>query len=81
MPVKVGQLCCFLFYPGWEAEKKPEWRRAIADGCEPPCGCWKLNSGPLEEQSVPLTAEPSLQLSSGLTFDDINVLMIHSPLY
>ena len=33
----------------------------IADGCEPPCGCWELNSGPLEEQSVLLTAEPSLQ--------------------
>jgi hypothetical protein len=31
------------------------------DGCEPPCGYWKLNSGPLEEQSVLLTAEPSLQ--------------------
>jgi hypothetical protein len=31
------------------------------DGCEPPCGCWDLNSGPLEEQSVLLTAEPSLQ--------------------
>ena len=29
---------------------------------EPPCGCWKLNSGPLEEQSVLLTTEPSLQL-------------------
>jgi hypothetical protein len=33
----------------------------IADGCEPPCGCWDLNSGPLKEQSVLLTAEPSLQ--------------------
>jgi hypothetical protein len=21
----------------------------IADGCEPPCGCWDLNLGPLEE--------------------------------
>jgi hypothetical protein len=21
----------------------------ITDGCEPPCGCWDLNSGPLEE--------------------------------
>jgi hypothetical protein len=31
------------------------------DGCEPPCGCWELNSGPLEELSVLLTAEPSLQ--------------------
>jgi hypothetical protein len=28
----------------------------ITDGCEPPCGCWNLNSGPLEEQSVLLTA-------------------------
>ena len=33
----------------------------IMDGCEPPCGCWGLNSGPLEEQSVLLTAEPALQ--------------------
>jgi hypothetical protein len=36
----------------------------IADGCEPPCGCWELNSGPLEEQSVLLTPEPSLQPTS-----------------
>jgi hypothetical protein len=33
----------------------------ITDGCKPPCGPWDLNSGPLEEQSVLLTAEPSLQ--------------------
>jgi hypothetical protein len=33
----------------------------ITDGCEPPCGCWELNSGSLEEQSVLSTAEPSLQ--------------------
>jgi hypothetical protein len=33
----------------------------ITDDCEPPCGCWDLNSGPLEEQSLLLTAEPSLQ--------------------
>jgi hypothetical protein len=30
----------------------------IIDGCEPPHGCWDLNSGPSEEQSVLLTAEP-----------------------
>ena len=30
----------------------------IADGCKPPCGCWKLNSGHLV---VLLTTEPSLQ--------------------
>ncbi|GAB1301764.1 Set1/Ash2 histone methyltransferase complex subunit ASH2 [Apodemus speciosus] len=27
----------------------------IMDGCEPPYGCWDLNSGPSEEQSVLLT--------------------------
>jgi hypothetical protein len=35
--------------------------RSHLDGCEPLCGCWNLNSGPSEEQSVLLTAEPSLQ--------------------
>ena len=34
---------------------------SIAEHCEPPCGCWELNSGHLEEQSVLLTPEPSLQ--------------------
>ena len=34
----------------------------ITDGCEAPCGCWELNSGLLEEQSVLLTTEPSLYL-------------------
>jgi hypothetical protein len=24
----------------------------ITDGCKSPCGCWELNSGPLEEQLV-----------------------------
>ena len=33
----------------------------ITDGCETPCGRWELNSGPLEDQSVLLTTEPSLQ--------------------
>ncbi|XP_055457548.1 xylulose kinase isoform X4 [Psammomys obesus] len=31
------------------------WSRP--DGCEPPCDCWELNPGPLEEQPVPLTTE------------------------
>jgi hypothetical protein len=33
----------------------------ITDGCEPLCGCWDLNSEPLEEQSVLLPTEPSHQ--------------------
>jgi hypothetical protein len=33
----------------------------VADINEPPCGCWEMNSGLLEEQPVLLTTEPSLQ--------------------
>ncbi|NP_001233663.1 uncharacterized protein LOC100689233 [Cricetulus griseus] len=40
----------------------------ITDGCEPPCGCWELNSGPLEQQSVLLTSEPPLQFPGYLIF-------------
>jgi len=40
---------------------------SIMDGCEPPCGCWELNSGPLEEQSVLLTTEPSLRPSYSIS--------------
>ena len=39
----------------------------ITDGCGPLCGCWELNSGPQEEQSVLLTSEPSLQPSTRLS--------------
>ena len=45
----VGQLI-----PGLE-------RRPSIGSLTPPCGCWDLNSGPLEEQSVLLTSEASLQ--------------------
>ena len=40
----------------------------IRDSCELPCGCWELNPGPLEEQPVLLTAEPSLQPLSFFPF-------------
>jgi hypothetical protein len=40
----------------------------IRDGCESPCGCWELNSGPLEDQSVLLTAEPSLHVFMSLLY-------------
>ena len=39
----------------------------ITGSCELPHGCWKLNWGPLEEQPVTLTTEPSLQLWFSLT--------------
>jgi hypothetical protein len=34
-----------------------------------PCGCWELNSGPLEEKSVLLTTKPSLQPETVLLVD------------
>jgi hypothetical protein len=40
----------------------------IMGGCEPPCGCWDLNSVPLEEQSVLLPTEPSHQPGEGVLF-------------
>jgi hypothetical protein len=55
----------FIYYYKYTVAVQTHQKRAsdlITDGCEPPCGCWDLNSGPQEEeQSVLLTAEPSLQ--------------------
>ena len=33
----------------------------VTDGTELPGGCWELNSGPLEEQPVFLTAKSTLR--------------------
>ena len=33
----------------------------VTDGCEPPCGCWELSPGPLQEHPVLLTTKSSLQ--------------------
>jgi hypothetical protein len=41
---------------------------STTDGCEPPCGCWELNSGPLEEQSMLLTSEPSSLQPIGILY-------------
>ncbi|CAO2581247.1 hypothetical protein LEMLEM_LOCUS1840 [Lemmus lemmus] len=48
--------------PGGRADScKKRAPDLITDGCEPPCGCRELNSGPLEEPAMLLTTEPSLQ--------------------
>ena len=55
---------CTMYAPGAHRVQKEGVRSpgtGITDGCEPPHGCWKLNLGPLEEQPVFLTSEPSLQ--------------------
>ena len=38
-------------------------RTEATDRCELPRGCWELNPGPLEEQPVFLTTEPSVHFS------------------
>jgi hypothetical protein len=43
-----------------KTQQKRAWD-SITDGCEPPFSFWELNSGPLEEQPVFLTVEPSLR--------------------
>jgi hypothetical protein len=56
----------FILFIGVHCSCQTHQKRAsdpITDGCEPPCGCWELNSGPLEEQSVLLTGELSNPLS------------------
>jgi hypothetical protein len=50
-------LCIWVHYSSLQTHQK----RAsvpITDGCELPCGCWELNSRPLEKQSELLTTKP-----------------------
>jgi hypothetical protein len=51
---KIYLLLYIIIHQKWASD-------LITDGCEPPCGGWDLNSGPSEEQSVLLPAEPSRQ--------------------
>jgi hypothetical protein len=47
----------------------------ITDGCKPPRGCWDLNSGPLEEQSVLLTT--GLPCQPPFFFTDESSSIVH----
>jgi hypothetical protein len=49
----------------------------VIDGCEPPCSYWGLNAGPLEEQTILLTAEPSLQAQQIVSFYKIHIMLSH----
>jgi hypothetical protein len=51
----------------------------IKNGFEPPCGCWDLNSGPSGEQSVLLTAEPSLQPGADVSILADNLSVLSTP--
>lgn len=61
-------VCVYVHHLLASGPQRPEEGSAspgteVADGCEQPCGCWKLNVGPLASQSVLLTTEPSLHPS------------------
>ena len=51
----------------WFPERPEEGIKSVGNGitdsCEPLCGCWEWNPGPLREQPVLLTAEPPLVIS------------------
>lgn len=36
-------------------------RTGVTGGCEPPCGCWKLNPGLLQEPQILWISEPSVR--------------------
>lgn len=65
IPAPFKKICIYFYiceYTVCSSDTLEEGSDPITDGCEPPQGCWELNSRPLEEQPVLLTAEPSLQL-------------------
>ena len=51
---------CFMYADTLSACTAAHQKRAL-NSCELRCGYWELNSGPLEEQGVLLTAESSLE--------------------
>ena len=51
--------CAHLVPTEVRREHQITWNWSFTDGCEPPCVCQELNLGPLQEQQVPLTAEPA----------------------
>ena len=56
------RLCTMCVPCPWSPEEGVKFLgTGVKDGCEPLCGCWEWDLGPLEEQPVLLTTEPSLQ--------------------
>lgn len=66
MYILVLLTCLYLYhlsawYPWKLGEGVGPSGTGVTDGYEPPCGCWELNLGPLEEQPVLVTIELSHQ--------------------
>lgn len=60
----VSVLCLYVCVSHvWSTHRSQEHtgfpRTSITEDCQVPCGCWKLNLGPQEEEPWLLTTEPS----------------------
>lgn len=57
--VSVLPACMYVYTHHWCLDKSEEGIRfpeiGVMHGCEPLCGYWKLNPGPLQEQPLFLT--------------------------
>lgn len=61
--LNVCKLCVQHAYRSlWKAEGGIRSATGVLNDCVLPCGCWELNLGPLQEESLFLTSKPSLQL-------------------
>lgn len=52
----------------------------VVDGCEPPCWCWEMNSGHLEEQASALNHLMWVQVLNPSSLDGAVCTFIHSAL-
>lgn len=54
----VRHMCAWCL---WMSDYVTYARTRVMGGCEPTCRYWELNLGPLKEQQILLTIQPSLQ--------------------
>lgn len=52
---------CAAGAPGGQRRVSEPLELELQVVCEPPCGCWEFNPGPLEEQPLDLNSELSLK--------------------
>ena len=60
MCVLSAHLFLLMCMPGVQKRMLDPWNWSLGN-CELPCGCWELNTSPLEEHLVLLKAEPYFQ--------------------
>jgi hypothetical protein len=67
LDTRMVALAFFLVLFPWKHIFPTLYSKIVSIFVSEACGCWELNSGHLEEQSVLLTAEPSRQPGMFLT--------------